>query len=97
MLGTKLSATSLIGRKCGFRPFRYSPSFVFGDGGEDMYRKAIGVRIIAGGKINSRIHQRGDEGDVAGQTVKLGYDERRTTSFRLGDVPLIVKSLMVSS
>jgi len=35
----------------------------------------IGARVVGGDELDVAVHQRGDEGEVAGQSVQLGDDE----------------------
>jgi hypothetical protein len=43
--------------------------------GKNMHRQLIGVRHIGGHELNSALHQRGNESQIAGQAVKLGNDK----------------------
>jgi len=44
---------------------------------ENVYGELRGVRVIDGHEFDARIHQRGDEGDIAGETVQLCYHKAR--------------------
>jgi hypothetical protein len=45
--------------------------FMFGDGRDDVDREPVRLREIHGFKLDLRLHQVGDEGDVTGQAVRL--------------------------
>jgi len=49
--------------------------------GQDVNGQGAGVRIVAGDKIDSTIHQRGEEGDVTRGPIQLGDDQLGLVSF----------------
>ena len=44
--------------------------------GEDVQGQPVGARHVHGDEFNTAFHEIGDEGDVAGQPVELGDDQR---------------------
>jgi hypothetical protein len=54
---------------------------MLGNGGQDMHRQLVGVRIVHRDELNTAFHQRGDESQVAAESVKLG-------DYQLGFLPL---------
>jgi hypothetical protein len=42
-----------------------------------VYRKLIRVQVIHGGELNARLHQRGNEREIAGQSVEFGDNQPR--------------------
>jgi hypothetical protein len=51
---------------------------MLGDGRHDVDGETVRLREIHCFKFDLRLHQVGDEGDVAGQSVQLGDDELGT-------------------
>ena len=50
-------------------------ALMLGDSGQNVDGELVGMRVIDRDKLDAAIHQRGDEGEVAGQPVELGNDE----------------------
>src|SRR5262249_31102281 len=50
-------------------------ALVFGDGGQDVDGEFVGVRVVGCDELDAGIHQRGDEGKIAGQAVEFGNDQ----------------------
>ena len=50
---------------------------VLGHGRQDVDRQPVGLREVAGDELDPALHQVRDEGDVAGQPVELGDQQRR--------------------
>ena len=56
-------------------------AFMLCDGGQDVNRELVGVRIIDGDELNTGVHQRRDESQIARQPIELG-------DHQLGFLPL---------
>jgi hypothetical protein len=48
-------------------------ALVLGDGGHDVNRQLVGVRVINGNERNAGIHQRRNEREIAGQPVNIPF------------------------
>src|SRR5450830_821552 len=59
-------SSCLSGLQCSTRTLGYHLSLMLGDGCKNVNGQFIGVRIIDGDKLNSRLHQGCDEGKIAG-------------------------------
>ena len=73
----QLDATGLCGGEGCFGPLRDHLAFVFGERGHHMQHEPAGMGHIDGDKVRRALHQVGDEGDVAGETVELGDQQGR--------------------
>jgi hypothetical protein len=47
------------------------------DGRQQVERQAVCMWQVAGDELNTAVHQVGDESDIAGKPIELGYDESR--------------------
>ena len=71
----ELDAAALGSREGSLGALADRFTFVLRDGGQDVDGELVGVRVIDGDELDAAVHQRGDEGEVAGQPVELGDDE----------------------
>jgi len=55
---------------------------MLGDGCQDMDGEPVRLREIDGRELDARLHQAGDEVNVAREPVELGDDERGATDAR---------------
>ncbi|MFZ1430886.1 MAG: hypothetical protein WAS21_29490 [Geminicoccaceae bacterium] len=60
-------------------------ALVLGDGGEDVQGKPVGGRHVHGDELDPALHEARDEGDIAGQPVELGDDQRGPLPLAGGD------------
>lgn len=60
-------------------------ALMLGDGGEDVQGQPVGTRHVHGDELDPALHQACDEGDVAGQPVELGDDQRGALPLAGGD------------
>jgi hypothetical protein len=74
---SQLDATGLCGCEGGLGPLRNHLAFVLGEGGHDVQNQPAGMGHIDGHKIRRALHQVGDEGDVAGETIQFGDQQGR--------------------
>jgi hypothetical protein len=65
----------LAAHQRGLGAFRDHLALMLIHGREDMDGQLVGVRVIHSHELHTALHQRGDEGQVAGQAVELGDDQ----------------------
>jgi hypothetical protein len=79
MIGSTLAANCLAfaftAATPRFAALASAVALVLGHHGQNVYRELIRVRVIHGGELNARLHQRGNEGQIAGQSVKFGDNQ----------------------
>ena len=71
----ELDAAPLGGAERVLGPLGNHLALVLRHGGEDVDGELVGVRVVAGDEIDTSVHERREEGDVAREPVQLSDDQ----------------------
>ena len=72
----QLHTPGLGRRQRRLRPLTDHLPLMFGNRRQQVQGQPVGMGQVAGNKVHTTVHEVGDEGDVAGQPVQLGNDQR---------------------
>jgi hypothetical protein len=66
------NTASLGGLQCVLGALCNHLAFMLRHGGQDVNRKLVGVRVINSDELNTGVHKRRDESQIARQAIELG-------------------------